>query len=65
MDRDQNSIAMVLGPSMEIEVDLSLVIIDKLHPYKYRIFIQEDYIQHISSRKFEGRKNIEFAKISS
>ncbi|ONI28331.1 hypothetical protein PRUPE_1G138800 [Prunus persica] len=64
-EKDRLSIVTFYAPSYEIELGPMEELVDENNPCKYRRYIHGEYSKHYVTNKLQGKKTLEFAKISN
>lgn len=62
--KERMSIVTFHAPSYNVEIGPLPQFIDEAHPCLYRSYIHAEYNSHYLSNKLEGKKSLDFAKIS-
>nr|XP_043613959.1 protein SRG1 [Erigeron canadensis] len=63
-ERDRLSIVTFYAPSYEIEIGPLQEMVDENNPSKYRTYNHGEYSRHYVTNKLQGKKTLDFAKIS-
>ncbi|GMH08326.1 hypothetical protein Nepgr_010166 [Nepenthes gracilis] len=64
-EKDRLSIVTFYAPSFEVELGPMPQFVDEINPIKYRRYNHGDYSKHYVTNKLQGKKTLEFAKIST